>query len=338
MIDLRKILKTFSLFACILLVISFIVYSEEIKDSLINALMICGKSIIPGLFPILCIVLIIVNLGYVSYLPEKAYVYFLFVLAMISGYPVGSKLLSTAVKSKQLTEYDAKKILPTMVCAGPAFIINLVGSNIFGSSIIGLRIYLSIVFSNFTLFLILGGYKIKLYKNRSNTNFINTISNSIKQSADSIMNICGYFLLLSAIASIAKDLFNKKTANCILYVLEVTNGVFQSRNIYLTCAILSFGGLCVIMQIISSVENLKINVAKLLIIRFISAAVSNIYLKIGFIIFPSEINIISTTHNASTPAVTYNLPFAIFFLFSVFVLLLSIKRAPTGNFYNDVAV
>ncbi len=70
-----------------------------------------------------------------------------FLMAILSGYPVGSKMISDLYASGKITKVEATRMSAFCSTSGPMFIIGAVGVNMFKSAQIGYILFLSHVFS-----------------------------------------------------------------------------------------------------------------------------------------------------------------------------------------------
>ena len=93
-----------------------------------------------------------------------------FLMAILSGYPVGSKMISDLYASGKITKVEATRMSAFCSTSGPMFIIGAVGVNMFKSAQIGYILFLSHVFSAFLNGIIFRRYgeerKAKSGKNR----------------------------------------------------------------------------------------------------------------------------------------------------------------------------
>lgn len=93
-----------------------------------------------------------------------------FLMAILSGYPVGSKMISDLYASGKITKVEATRMSAFCSTSGPMFIIGAVGVNMFKSAQIGYILFLSHVFSAFLNGIIFRRYgekrKAKSEKNR----------------------------------------------------------------------------------------------------------------------------------------------------------------------------
>ncbi len=117
--------------------------------SVSRSLILFAKAVLPSLFPFLFFsgLLTCVGGGYLLGIvfakpvskvfhapPISGYV---MVLSLISGYPVGSKIICDLYQSGMLTREDAKRITAFCSTSGPLFILGTVGASLFQSPYLG---------------------------------------------------------------------------------------------------------------------------------------------------------------------------------------------------------
>ena len=329
---MKKVLKITLLIIFALSMFLSTYFSYNIKNAVYTALLFCGKSLIPSLLPMLFIVSLFSNCGLINTLPSKAANYFLFIISSVSGYPSSSKIFSKVNSSDpKLTE----RIIPATVCAGPAFIINFVGDSILNSKKLGILIYFSIVMSNFLIYIICGGTNKKMIYNDKMTDK-NLLSISVKESIETMSNICGYIVLFSFLNEITTQCFGEKISKVTSYFVEVSYAVNSCNNIYLICAILSFGGICVMLQNFAICQNIRIKNIPYLMIRLTASILSVILLKISLLIFP--VSVVTFADTEAETVISYGGSSAYFvtIILTLIALLISIKKTSCGNFLKDI--
>ena len=118
---------------CIIIIFNPLTYAK----SCLNAVSVWGFKVFPVLFPFF----IFVNL--ISYLnpPKDNFMdkffnktyhtpngsFLTFFLSVLSGYPMGAKLICTMYENKYISSNEAKKMLSFCSISGPMFIIGTVG-------------------------------------------------------------------------------------------------------------------------------------------------------------------------------------------------------------------
>ena len=100
------------------------------SEAVRQAISVCTNVLVPALLPCIVISNILIHTEIISVLPNKTQFIGLFIISMISGYPVGSILLNECVAKNKISDETAKKLLPSFINAGPTFIINIVGASV----------------------------------------------------------------------------------------------------------------------------------------------------------------------------------------------------------------
>lgn len=329
---MKKIYKTFLMYSFIGLVFICIIYSDDFKKACIEAILISGNSIIPSLFPALSIITIMIESGLIFSVSRKILPFLFFLLSQVSGYPTGSKILNIAVKNEIIKKNDAQKLLLSMVCSGPAFVITFIGSNLFNSKEIGIRIYISLFLANLIIFIITGGFLTKIKEVYIKTELKSSFLSSVLLSAESVIKISVIFMFFYTFIKGTSALFSEKFNLIIASVFEVTGCAVLSKNIYLTCAALSWGGICVHLQIKNFAQLYSLNYIKFAFWRIVSSLFSCLILRLSMIIIPMADNVISNISNSVSVTFGGNIGFVIVLSFSVFVLLLSISKNKNPSF------
>lgn len=210
-----------------------------------------------------------------------------FIMGIISGYPVGAKIVNKFVEEGTCTKKEAERMLAFTNNSGPLFIIGTVGISLFGDVKIGIILFITHILACLTVG-ILFGLNSKKTNNRSSYDAINNISstynisdlgsilsNSINNAISTILLIGGFIVLFSIIISIINNLhiidyisdvlqylnIPKEYCSCIFTgLLELTNGVSQvafmhqknmSIQIIISAFLLGFAGISIFLQIFS---------------------------------------------------------------------------------------
>ena len=181
------------------------------------------------------------------------------IMGIISGYPVGAKIVTNFRKENICTKDEAERLLTFTNNSGPLFIIGTVGISLFGNTSIGFLLFITHILSCLTVGIIFRFYKskyktelsldnIKLKDKKNPPRFSNLgsiLQNSIMSSIKTVIMIGGFVMLFSVIISILNNtgilnilsislspilsLFHISSsfASGILSgIVEVTNGVF----------------------------------------------------------------------------------------------------------------
>ncbi len=334
--DIMKIIKTILLIILFSFIILFCVFSGQVAETFVNTAVICVKSVIPSLMPVMFVSLLIINCNLTEILPQRIRFFGLFLLSSISGYPVGSKLLDLYCSKKYIKEETAALLLPAFINAGPGFIINTIGLGILNNKLFGLILFISQFLASFVIFALLGGFGYTANTKSATVKITDAIQKSVFDAVNSLRNICTYLILICCFTKIIELVFGKKISNYFISVMEITSAVFKQKNIYAVCILLSFCGLCVYLQIFSLVKCYKIKFIELLLWRTFHIVISLGILKFIVKAFKISIPVFSTITKPLVPTQNSGIFFSLFLIFTLICFMLSIKRKSSGNLGKDL--
>ena len=242
-----------------------------------------------------------------------------FLMSILSGYPLGSKIIADLYLKNQITEQDAKKMSIFCTTSGPIFIIGTVGTIMFKNYKFGIILYASHILSS----LLLGiAYNLFTKRKNINTNKIvifqkqlqcekstNIISKCINETINSLFIVGAYitifyligevfeilniFKILNSIFSKSFKIFgfnNIQSFGFIYGVLEVTRGAKilsvlpSSSSLILATGIVSFSGLSIIMQSMAFLKEAKIKAHNFIFAKCVHCVVSMIICALFFVI------------------------------------------------------
>ena len=257
---------------------------------------------------------------------ESAYA---FILGLISGYPVGAKIVTNLRNAGLCSNDEGERMLCFTNNSGPLFIIGTVGISMFANSTIGLLLFITHILSAITVGFILGLFSKR--KNASNTlsyssyssqktltcNFKNLgtiLSEAIVESSKTLIMIGGFVVIFSVIISILNTskileafsvflsfifkLFNidlSLVKPVISGIIELTNGISlvtatATKNISTTiilCAfLLGFGGISVLLQVLSIISKSNLSIKKYIYGKLLQGIIASTYTYILITAFP----------------------------------------------------
>lgn len=286
----------------LLLTTCLIVNPKKYINSCHSGLVIWATSVLPSLFPFFVITKLLSELKSLDKFFNKFsglnYKLFkapscsgyIFGMSIISGYPVGAKLISDFYEKGLIDTNDANKLVTFCSTSGPLFIIGTVGSIMFQSAKIGYILYFSHILSA-----IINGivFRNKFAKTKNQTNqhtqkpdYQNLIPSSMNSSISSIMVVGGFVAMFYMIIDILIDckilfpisqLFNfilsplgvNSTGNVIASgIVEVTRGckdlaLLNLKPIYslvIASGLIGFGGLSIHAQSLCFLTKCKVNI------------------------------------------------------------------------------
>lgn len=322
-LNLKKNLLTiiFTLFLIFLLV-----FSKPNLSATKAGLMLWAKNVVPSLFPffIATELLNYTNLPY--YLGKLTNKFmrplfnvpgegsYAFIMGIISGYPVGAKIINKFVEDGTCTKQEAERLLAFTNNSGPLFIIGTVGISLFGDTKVGIILFITHILSCLTVGLLFGFLsKYSLKKNQKNFRNSNVtssynisdlgtiLSNSITNAISTILLIGGFIVLFSIIISILNSLNIINTfsnilsriaiptqySECILTgLLELTNGInavsllhtkYMSVQIIISAFLLGFAGFSIFLQIFSIASKNNLSMKPYFIGKLLQGFIAALY-------------------------------------------------------------
>lgn len=163
---MKKRLQT-ALVLFLLPIALWLLLDTSVRDAVGAALTLCARSVIPALFPFMVVSSMLVSLGLGELLSVPLgglmALYGIggagasaLVLGFIGGYPMGGRAAAQLYRDGLLTRDEAERLLSFCNNANPAFLINVLGTGIFGSFRTGLWLWLIHIASALTAGLLVG--------------------------------------------------------------------------------------------------------------------------------------------------------------------------------------
>ncbi|MCD7823810.1 MAG: hypothetical protein LUG86_07340 [Oscillospiraceae bacterium] len=292
--------KLQGLFAILVLAVMILslVYIDEVKDSIYKAIESCLTGIIPSLFlnSVLSSVLIKSSK---SLKPKRItaadYAIILaYILGNICGYPIGAKMLSELVKDNTITSKQAETAICFSYASGPAYILGIVSAAVFHAKLLGFTAFLSILLSNTVLFIV---FVVRRKRSADASQvckgvpLTTAVMDSIGSSAYSMISICSSIVFFSAMLALIKVLM-PSISPAFSAIFEISNITsLQGSGLaffVLATVLLSFGGLCVHMQVACLAG---FSLRKFYLTRPIQVLLTAIFSALGYLIVQNHISI-----------------------------------------------
>lgn len=291
--------------ALLIFMLLMLVRPEYYIQSASKGLNLFATSVLPAIFPFYFCSLLLTKIGAAKTMsdigkkpakflfnspPEGAYI---MTLSMMSGYPIGASMTAELYSHGIINTAQAKKIASFASTSGPVFILGTVGSAIFRNPAAGIII----LFAHY-LAAVLNG--IIFRGKRNNTcpeNYIapsldvdNVLQESIASSTLSMLYVGGYIVLggmlvdtidllpLSALSAAMSDTGAGTLLSLLYGVIEMTRGCISCAELgnlqlscALACAIISFGGLSVMLQNFTFLSKCGMKIREVLIRKTVQA-------------------------------------------------------------------
>ena len=321
---------------CILIIMLLIVSNPMFfSKGTVEGVKLFFFNVFPGLFPFMLLTKLLTEIGVVFKISKKlnkiSYkifgtsgisLYALF-MSVISGYPIGAKIISDLYRKNLISNEEAKKMTIFCTTSGPIFVIGAVGNFMFGSQLIGIILYFSHIISAILMAIIYNFITrktanfTKIYtktnENRLN-NENNTLSLCITQTVNSILIVGAYitifYLLIEVLTSlkitfllniIAKHIFclfgvnTALTNGTIFGLFEITRGckelsLFKTfQSISICSGLISFSGLSIIFQSMEFLKDAQIKTHNFVLTKIVHFIVSYFLCQLILICFSNVI-------------------------------------------------
>lgn len=308
-----------------------ILNTHEVGKYVSNSVERCILVIIPSLFAMMAMSGIIIKSG----LTGSANLLIIFIISMVSGYPVGAKMLTEEFERGNLSKKQTELYMSVCFGAGTSFIFGCVSDILFSGSNAGIIILISTISVNFiALIILLIIDKKKPWSfTKPEIKFNSEIFvNSVISGGRNIFSMCIMIIFFSvftcimeksglilSLSEIISGIINTSPDTCksmIESIAEVTNISTIEKNNYtllpFVCFGVSFGGVCVMLQI-KAVINKELSMIPFIVIRTACAAASGIVCRIimPFMLKGQTISVSaeikSYIYSASSPVPSYML-------------------------------
>lgn len=276
---------------------AMVVFPAVTESGSKTAIVIWANSIVPILLPFFIFADFIKRVGNPERLPLKVYP---FVIAFMSGYPMGAKIVGDLTAGGCFTEEEGKHVLSYSLVTGPAFIIGTVGAfmgNIRAAAAVAAAHYTGALINGFIYRHPVTGKNIRNMKDKK-SNDANTRQNSYMDSFTASI-IAGFKAMAVILAylilfMIAMELLDSIGIFTLLPgepwsafakgIIEMTVGanmigicnISIALKTALTAFIISFGGLSVIGQSVSMAAGSGLGLGTILRIKLTHGIISGI--------------------------------------------------------------
>ncbi|MDD5923434.1 MAG: hypothetical protein PUC88_01440 [Clostridia bacterium] len=347
---------------CFLFGYGIIVYPQRSYDGAYEALINCGRVLIPSLFPFMVLSQFAVYSGVGDRLSRlfKAPVRILFklpeccaiciILSFIGGYPVGARMIRTMYARGDITREQAERMSYFCVGAGPAFVMGMVGNILFCNQMVGVVIFVSQLVASLILGIALSlrskyipSVSTKVKKTES---FADSIVYAVSDASQGMTIMCFLVILFGSVLALldgdwlgyiegALHMDLDKVKMAISTILEVTNGCISCSKLggsaILASFAVGFGGLCVHFQIFASLSDLELNKVKFVLCRFVSGILSAFFTYILFKFLPYDTQVAVVFGNETKFTSASNLLAGVSLILMVVIFLVSIGGKNNGQ-------
>ena len=311
-------------FICVTVLLPF--ESENIKNEVADAIIICQSVLIPSLFPYLFfskfvslyafdLISLIASFIFCPLFNISPSASSAVALGILGGFPTGALLSAELYKNKKIERKEAERLPLFSNNAGPMFVISACGLTVFHSIKVGATLYLIHIFTSLIMGILTRPYK-KVYslnKSVANTlsafsppSFLSSFSASVTSSVKTMGIISGTFIIFKLISFFIGKFFTNKNALAFAKgIIEITGGILSLDDSALIIAsfLIGFNSLSIHMQSVTA---------------FSQAGLSYKYAFVGKI-FSGFLSALLTT-------IVLGRPYAVFILLFFLIVSLFIKN------------
>ncbi len=312
----------------VFIMLALVLNPERYMQSVTNGLMVWLYSVLPALFPffffsgLLIKLHVVDNLGArFSKFTQKAFHCpgssgIIYLLSIVSGYPVGAKIASEMYKSGALTREQVMRVNAFASTSGPLFIVGAVGVGMFLDHTCGIIMLISHYIGALLNGLLYRNYGYKKEKLEApyvlNKNTEDIMSATMYDSIISILLVGGYiaiffilidilgnFGILSVISQFFSVILNFLGLDSSLSVglasgiFEVTRGCLDLSQagaslkviIPLACALISWGGISIHFQSLTFLSKCGIKKRVFFLQKFTQSIISGLVCLVFVLLF-----------------------------------------------------
>lgn len=285
---MKKRTTLFLLLAMVFLILD----SRCAADSAREALFLCGKTLIPSLFPLFVLGGMLVpalaqiripGLSRILGFPEG---YFL--LGLLGGYPLGAACIARAAERGDLRAEDAERITGLCSLCGPGFLFGVVGT-LLSPGAAAVVFALQLEAALLTAALWPGATTTRIQAQAEAV----SLSDTLNKATQSILTVCGWVTLAAVAAGFLRRwvlaLLPEGIAVVLTGLMELTNGILAAGNLgkdarFLLCGLFaSFGGISVLLQIRGVSPGIRMGqcIGQKTVHAVITTALAFLYLRTG---------------------------------------------------------
>lgn len=336
---MKKALEAVQSVGIFALIICFIVFSVRAKAQALEGMKLCLNVIVPTLLPILILTNTIIKsssrvfletvfspLARLLRLPKCACC--ALILGLIGGYPTGAILSNELFNLHLIDNQTAKRLLRCSFCGGVAFIITAVGTIHLNSTKTGIIIYTVNVLSSIIICVADGIIHPNTNKSTQeysigSQSFCDALINSIECSTKSVAVMCGCIVFFSAICGLVS------IPPFAMPLIEITNGIFKfngSISLPYLCFFLSFGGLCIHLQILNVIKSTGIGYIDFFVHRVVGGLISYFLGKGYILLFNPDTEVFSNISQITPRLNQINGSLSIILLASCIVIVVDLNN------------
>ena len=265
--------------ACLILcglLVWFLADASRVREAAAEGLALCGRSVIPALFPFMAVSTMLVSLGFGEWAsPRLAGLMSLYrlpgsagsalLLGLVGGYPIGARTAAELHKKGLLTTAEAERLLGFCNNSNPVFLISVLGGGVFGSPRTGVYLWLVHVLSALlTGFFFRGSGKpsprqpLPRLSPCQNISLASAFVEGVRSACGTMLSVCGFVVLFYVLASPLARLGGLPAAGLVgtLELFSLTPLLTADRlGFILASACAAWGGMSILCQTAAALDH-----------------------------------------------------------------------------------
>ena len=317
-----------ALTACLIIFLMLVMLLEPgiCIEGATSGLLLWFQKVLPSLLPFIILINLLCFLGIVfkfsrviTPVTRKLFhlsgsAFLAFVLGLISGYPMGAKLIKNLLESDEITFEEGQKALCFCSNCGPLFIIGTIGTLMLGQTNLGYFLLLVHILSAFFMLLLSRFYHTssvttssKCLPTNVKMSFSQAFTASIQNGMDTIVYVGGYIIFFSMLMKLLghSALYSRFTESLgqlihidgtLIHTFCLSLFEFSSGSAALTTllpkgvpllaclsALVAFGGICVLFQTQYVLQGSGLSITPYILSKLLQALLAFI---LTFVLFP----------------------------------------------------
>ena len=307
---MKKFLLFLFTFLIILTFIALTVNPAKYSAVCLSGLNVYATTVLPALLPFIFLTLLLSNVINSKVLakvfnPVCKFLYrengllgYIQIMSFVSGYPIGAKLLSEFARKNAISKSNAEKISVCTSTSGPAFVIASVGAITLNDRFAGIILFMCHILSAVFNGIIFRKYAVYqpipplFTSNEKQKNLFYECAFSCFTACLTVGVFVAFFFVFSQVLQDTKLLFpfeflfsllfkdTKKATAFVAGLIECTKGCVMMAStkgllkLPLICAIISFGGISVIVQSVAFLKQANLSVKPFILGKLIQTITS----------------------------------------------------------------
>ena len=284
--DMKKNITIISL--SLLLVYLLFTNNTIVSTSILNSCHLFLTKVFISLFPMYIISKILINYNFPYYLFKltKSHYLYLFIMSILSGTPNNAVIIKDLLDRKAIDSTTANKYIMCNFFINPLFLYTML------RNFLDLKTTILIISISYSSNIIIYHFfkskqKSPLFKAKE-LSMSELLVKEVSNATHIFLNVLGMIIIFNLISLLIIPKFRSFTG-----LIEVTNGlsflIFSSLSTYLKALLslifINFGGLCILMQVKTIINNSDIKLTNYLYGRFYATFISTfLFLIINLII------------------------------------------------------